>query len=125
MHSDEIDEFFRKKYEYLNEFIHKADGAASVMPNNRIEKPILVMHANVLRNIKDLYYLHETTFRVIGLYKTAFDDLQRRTIQTEEIAKNSKERFDTTLGSLEARLKKISEEDAKEQEKLGDSSFYG
>ena len=117
MSSDEIGEFFKKKYEYLNEYIHKADGASNVLGNDRIEKPILIMHANVLRNMKDLYYLHETTFCVIRLYKDAFEGLQKRTVNTEEIAKQSKERLDTTLGSLEARLKKINEEDEIDRKK--------
>jgi len=125
MTSDEIDKFFRAKYDFLDGFIRSSDNMSNTLGLPSTDKAMIILHGNVLRNIKDLYFMHEITMKAILDIRSELGELHKQAGTTEMTAVQLKERFDTTLGSLEDRLKKISEEDQIEQKKLGDVTFYG
>jgi len=125
MSSDAFDKFFRAKYDYLNEWINKFDGASAVMDDNRVEKHMLTISSALLRNIKDLYFIHEVSLEMQLRIRDDLNQLKTRTGQTEQMATQLSERMDSTLGTLEKRLKEINEQDAQDRQKMGDTTFYG
>lgn len=125
MSSDEIDKFFKAKYGYIDDLIRNSDSVSNTLGLPSTDKAMMILHSNVLRNIKDLYFMDEITMQAVYNIRNELSKIRKQAGMTEETATQLKGRFDTTLGSLEARLKEITEKDEEERKKLGDIPFYG
>jgi regulator of replication initiation timing len=79
----------------------------------------------VFNHVQDLYDINEISLTALAVLKDEIDDVVSKNKSVEEMNRNLKKRFDTTLGSLEDRLKQINDKDESKKEEPGEFTFYG
>jgi uncharacterized small protein (DUF1192 family) len=82
----------------------------------------------VFTNLLDLYNINEISLTALAILKDEIDEIDAvdsKNKSTKKMNKDLKKRFDTTLGSVENRLKQINDKDASKKEDPGEFTFYG
>jgi hypothetical protein len=124
---EEQKKLFERKRAGLDMAISKLSESYVIPPE--VNSRILIA---IINNIKDLYELQDFTIDLIHILKdeaNRINDVVEDRLKAEGRLKTEvsdlKERFDSTLGSLENTIKKINSEDEQKKKKNEDNPFYG
>jgi len=117
-------EFIHTQFQRKREALNKSIQMGVSLRNKELPKDALpALAVAVFNQLQDLYDLNEISLTALAILKDEIDDAELKNKSVQEMNKNLKNKFDTTLGSLEKKLNEINEK--KEQETNGEFTFYG
>ena len=119
-------EFIQKEFHRKREALNKSIQIGMSLMGKEVPKEALpALAVAVFNHLQDLYDINEISLTTLAILKDEIDDVVSKNKSVEEMNRNLKKKFDTTLGSLEDRLKQINDKDESKKEEPGEFTFYG